>query len=339
MLRPRSTSTTSGRSRAFPCRHSIHTIVDWQVTGSGGVGLVARWATRSRPRGPRARSAISSPSIPDRVAAALAARRTRSDVGRFPHPGLRDARTAVTSSSCSCRRRSAIRCRADLTLEAAGCYILNLGTVVRALFTTLKIQAGTTMFVEGAATGTGLEALKTSVAAGVKVTGLVSSEVRADAIKAVGATGAINRNVTRMAQCFTPVPGSADAIAAWEDAGATLLDAFRAQNDGHLADYVSRTPASSPSLAASSCWPRAARSTFYGASSGLPLHVRRQARRGAGCDDVRACPTERGRSGAGVLRSRPRGRRARRSGRHRSDRNRRRASCTYRRGLLPRRTA
>jgi hypothetical protein len=50
----------------------------------------------------------------------------------------------------------------DLTLEAAGSYILNLGTIVRALFTTLRVESGRTMFVEGAATGTGLEALKSA---------------------------------------------------------------------------------------------------------------------------------------------------------------------------------
>ena len=47
-----------------------------------------------------------------------------------------------------------------VTLEAAGSYILNLGTVYRALFTTLRIEPGKTLFVEGAATGTGAEVVK-----------------------------------------------------------------------------------------------------------------------------------------------------------------------------------
>ena len=41
----------------------------------------------------------------------------------------------------------------DSTLEAAGSYVLNLGTIYRALFTTLRIEPGKTLFVEGAATG------------------------------------------------------------------------------------------------------------------------------------------------------------------------------------------
>ena len=43
--------------------------------------------------------------------------------------------------------------------------MLNLGTVYRALYTTLKIQAGKSIFVEGAATGTGLDAARTALGA------------------------------------------------------------------------------------------------------------------------------------------------------------------------------
>ena len=42
----------------------------------------------------------------------------------------------------------------DLTLEQAGSYVLNLGTITRCLFTTLQIVPGKTIFVEGSATGT-----------------------------------------------------------------------------------------------------------------------------------------------------------------------------------------
>ena len=49
-----------------------------------------------------------------------------------------------------------------LTLEEAGSYGLNLGTIHRALHTTLGIEAGKRLFVEGAATGTGLECLRTA---------------------------------------------------------------------------------------------------------------------------------------------------------------------------------
>jgi acrylyl-CoA reductase (NADPH)/3-hydroxypropionyl-CoA dehydratase/3-hydroxypropionyl-CoA synthetase len=45
-----------------------------------------------------------------------------------------------------------------LTIEEAGSYGLTLGTIHRALFTTLDIRPGRRLFVEGAATGTGLDA-------------------------------------------------------------------------------------------------------------------------------------------------------------------------------------
>ena len=66
----------------------------------------------------------------------------------------------------------------DLTLEQAGSYILNLGTIWRCLYTTLEIIGGKTIFIEGSATGTGLDALKSAKASGLQVTGLVSSPAR-----------------------------------------------------------------------------------------------------------------------------------------------------------------
>jgi acrylyl-CoA reductase (NADPH)/3-hydroxypropionyl-CoA dehydratase/3-hydroxypropionyl-CoA synthetase len=50
----------------------------------------------------------------------------------------------------------------SLTIEEAGSYGLTLGTIHRALFTTLGIRPGRRLFVEGAATGTGLDALRTA---------------------------------------------------------------------------------------------------------------------------------------------------------------------------------
>ncbi|MDW8218303.1 MAG: zinc-binding dehydrogenase [Acidobacteriota bacterium] len=156
----------------------------------------------------------------------------------------------------------------DLTLEAAGSYMLNLGTIYRALFTTLKIEPGKRMFVEGAATGTGFEAVKVGVRNNVKVTGLVSSTERAAFVKRHGATGVINRRAPELADCFTKVPEDPAQWADWEAAGKPLLDAFRAQNDGQLADYVI-------SHAGERAFPRSFQLlgpggtlTFYGASSG-----------------------------------------------------------------------
>jgi acrylyl-CoA reductase (NADPH)/3-hydroxypropionyl-CoA dehydratase/3-hydroxypropionyl-CoA synthetase len=156
----------------------------------------------------------------------------------------------------------------DLTIEAAGSYMLNLGTIYRALFTTLKVAAGKRLFVEGAATGTGFEAVKVGVRSGLKVTGLVSSAERAEVVKRQGAVGVINRRAPELEHCFTKVPEDPAQWAAWEAAGEPLLAAFRAQNNGHLADYV-------VSHAGERSFPRSFQLlapggilTFYGASSG-----------------------------------------------------------------------
>ena len=156
----------------------------------------------------------------------------------------------------------------DLTLEQAASYILNLGTIVRALFTTLQIAPGKTMLVEGAATGTGLEALKTAVKSGVQVTGLVSSAERAAFVRSLGATGTLDRRDPLFADLYTAVPEVDANVAAWQQAGEVLCDAYRAQNGGRLADYV-------VSHAGETAFPRSFQLlelggalTFYGASSG-----------------------------------------------------------------------
>jgi NADPH:quinone reductase-like Zn-dependent oxidoreductase len=107
---------------------------------------------------------------------------------------------------------------------------------VRALFTTLKIAPGKALFVEGAATGTGLEALKSATRAGLAVTGGVSSESRARFIGTQGAVGALDRTDPRFKSLYTPVPENDPA--GWEAAGQPLLDEYRRQNGGRLADYV-----------------------------------------------------------------------------------------------------
>ncbi|MEM7781278.1 MAG: AMP-binding protein [Pseudomonadota bacterium] len=157
---------------------------------------------------------------------------------------------------------------ADLTLEQAGAYTLNLGTVARCLFTTLEITPGKTMFVEGSATGTGLDALKSSIRTGLAVTGLVSSEDRAAFVRSQGAAGAINRKDPALADCFTAIPDGRDEAIAWEKQGEKLLENYRAMNGGKLADYV-------VSHAGERAFPRSFQLleqggtlAFYGASSG-----------------------------------------------------------------------
>jgi len=157
---------------------------------------------------------------------------------------------------------------ADLTLEQAGAYTLNLGTITRCLFTTLQITPGKTIFVEGAATGTGLDALKSAIRTGLAATGLVSSEDRAAFVTSQGATGAINRKDPQIARAFTPVPDAPEDAGTWEAEGAPILECFRAMNDGRLADYV-------VSHAGERAFPRSFQLlaeggtlAFYGASSG-----------------------------------------------------------------------
>jgi acrylyl-CoA reductase (NADPH)/3-hydroxypropionyl-CoA dehydratase/3-hydroxypropionyl-CoA synthetase len=239
---------------------------DVQVTGSGGVGLVAAVGGAVKAEGRlRVGDLVTIYSGQSDLLSPIAGR----------DPMAADFRIQGYETFDGSHQQfllvQAPQCHAlppDVTLEAAGSYILNLGTVVRALFTTLRIAAGRTMFVEGAATGTGLEALKTAVANGVRVSGLVSSEERAQAIVRQGASGAINRRDSALRECFTMVPETPDAIAAWEAAGQPLLDAFRAQHDGRLADYV-------VSHAGEQSFPRSMQLladggalTFYGASSG-----------------------------------------------------------------------
>jgi acrylyl-CoA reductase (NADPH) / 3-hydroxypropionyl-CoA dehydratase / 3-hydroxypropionyl-CoA synthetase len=156
----------------------------------------------------------------------------------------------------------------DLTLEQAGSYILNLGTIVRALFTTLRIVPGKSMLVEGAATGTGLEALKTAQRSGVRVTGLVSSTSRASAVMKLGATGTINRLDPRFSALFTAVPEDPSAWRSWSDAGEVLCESFRERNDGRMADYVISHAGETAFARSFQLLADGGSLAFYGASSG-----------------------------------------------------------------------
>ncbi len=156
----------------------------------------------------------------------------------------------------------------DLTLEQAGSYVLNLGTVVRCLFTVLEIEPGRRLFVEGSATGTGHDALKSSIRTGLHVTGLVSSEDRAEYIRAQGAVGALNRKDLRFARHYSKIPDDAAAARQWEADGAAMVEEYKRLNEGELADYV-------VSHAGELSFPRSfqllaknGKLAFYGASSG-----------------------------------------------------------------------
>jgi acrylyl-CoA reductase (NADPH) / 3-hydroxypropionyl-CoA dehydratase / 3-hydroxypropionyl-CoA synthetase len=240
---------------------------DVQVTGSGGVALVAALGSEAKREGRlKVGDLVAVYSGQTDLLSPLAGRDPMY-VG-FSIQGY-ETRTGSHAQFLITQSPQLHPLPGDLTLEQAGSYILNLGTIVRALFTTLRIAPGKALFVEGAATGTGLEALKSATRAGLAVTGGVSSEARAAFVKTQGAVGALDRTETRFASLYTPVP-EGDA-AAWEAAGAPLLEEFRAQNDGRLADYA-------VSHAGETAFPRSFQLlgdggtlAFYGASSGYHL--------------------------------------------------------------------
>ena len=244
---------------------------DVQVTGSGGVALVAALGSQVRREGRlKVGDLVAVYSGQTELLSPLAGRDPMY-VG-FSIQGY-ETRTGSHAQFLVTQAPQLHALPGNLTLEQAGSYILNLGTIVRALFTTLRIEPGKALFVEGAATGTGLEALKSATRAGLAVTGGVSSAARAAFVATQGAVGALDRSEARFKPIYTPVPE--DGVAAWEAAGQPLLDEYKRQNGGpnvgRLADYA-------VSHAGETAFPRSFQLlaeggtlAFYGASSGYHL--------------------------------------------------------------------
>ncbi len=239
---------------------------DVQITGSGGIALVAALGSETKAQG--------RVKVGDMVAVYSGTNDLLSPlVGNDPmYAGFSiqgyETETGSHAQFLTVQAPQMHPVPPDLTLEQAGSYILNLGTVSRCLFTTLKIAPGRTLFVEGAATGTGLDALRSAARTGLQVTGLVSSAARADFIATQGAVGALDRKDPRFAALFTTVPEDAEAARAWEAAAAPLIAEYEALNGGKRADYV-------VSHAGETAFPRSFQLladggtlAFYGASSG-----------------------------------------------------------------------
>jgi acrylyl-CoA reductase (NADPH)/3-hydroxypropionyl-CoA dehydratase/3-hydroxypropionyl-CoA synthetase len=240
---------------------------DVQITGSGGIALVAALGSETRAEG--------RVKVGDLVTIYSGTNDLLSpQVGNDPmYAGFSiqgyETKTGSHAQFLTVQAPQMHAIPPDLTLEQAGSYVLNLGTIARCLFTTLKIVPGRRLFVEGAATGTGLDALRSAVRTGLQVTGLVSSAERAAFITGQqGAVGAIDRKDPRFVDLFTTVPEEAGAARAWEAAGDILIAQYRALNDGALADYV-------VSHAGETAFPRSFQLlaeggalAFYGASSG-----------------------------------------------------------------------
>ncbi|MEM7675412.1 MAG: hypothetical protein AAF449_05350, partial [Myxococcota bacterium] len=153
-----------------------------------------------------------------------------------------------------------------LTLEEAGSYGLNLGTIHRALHTTLQIEAGKRLFVEGAATGTGLECLRTAKQTGLSVVGMVSSEDRAERVQSYGGE-AVNRKDERWSSIFTPVPDEPERVAEWEAAGRPFVEDVSAKAGGPIDLVVSHAGERAFSRSFQLLGDQGVL-TFFGASSG-----------------------------------------------------------------------
>ncbi|MFC6732430.1 MULTISPECIES: zinc-binding dehydrogenase [unclassified Haladaptatus] len=159
----------------------------------------------------------------------------------------------------------------NLNLTEAGSYILTMGTIYRALFTTLDVKPNSNLFVEGASTGTGRDAVVMAASQGLDVTGMVSSEERAERAREAGATATVNRKDAAIVDAMTDVPHDPDEWAEWEAAGEPLLSAFRDQNDGELADYAVSHAGKLAFSRSYQLLGEGGRLTFYGASTGHEL--------------------------------------------------------------------
>jgi acrylyl-CoA reductase (NADPH)/3-hydroxypropionyl-CoA dehydratase/3-hydroxypropionyl-CoA synthetase len=156
---------------------------------------------------------------------------------------------------------------ANLSMEAAGSYILTAGTAYRALFRYLKVAQTDRLFVEGAASGSGAWTVELALAAGVQVTGLVSSPERCDFLTAMG-VAAIDRKVDDIKHCFTRIPAEPEQWLSWSQQGEGFLNAVRECNQGDLFTHA-------VSHAGETAFPRTFQAlepggllTYYGASSG-----------------------------------------------------------------------
>jgi len=157
-----------------------------------------------------------------------------------------------------------------LAMEQAASFVLGAGTVYRCLTHALAVQPNRRLLVEGAASGTGSWAVAMGRAMGLRAAGVVSSDERAEAVRAMGAR-AVNRRAGGLADLFTKVPPDPGYWADWEREGQPWLAAVRAANDGELADYV-------VSHAGENAFPRSFQAlaeggviAFYGASSGYHM--------------------------------------------------------------------
>jgi acrylyl-CoA reductase (NADPH)/3-hydroxypropionyl-CoA dehydratase/3-hydroxypropionyl-CoA synthetase len=141
---------------------------------------------------------------------------------------------------------------ASMTFEEAGSYGLTMGTIQRALFTTLDIEPGKRLFVEGASTGTGYDCLRSATASGLSCLGMVSSTDRASRVEAAGGQ-AINRKDDRWQHIFTAIPDDPSTWQAWHDEGVPFVKEAEATVGGRI-DYAVSHAGENAFPAPSKCW-------------------------------------------------------------------------------------
>jgi acrylyl-CoA reductase (NADPH)/3-hydroxypropionyl-CoA dehydratase/3-hydroxypropionyl-CoA synthetase len=200
--------------------------VDYHVTGSGGAGLVASLGSELKREG--------RISVGDLVAVYSGQSELLSpDMGLDPMAA--DFRIQGYERSDGSHAQFLLvqgpqlhLKLPDLTFEEAGSYGLNTGTIARCLFTTLQIEPGQRLFVEGAATGTGLECLKIARKGGLEVSGMVSSAERGARVRECGGHP-VDRKDPRWASAFTLVPDDPAAVPQWVEEGRAFIeDVWRA---------------------------------------------------------------------------------------------------------------
>jgi acrylyl-CoA reductase (NADPH)/3-hydroxypropionyl-CoA dehydratase/3-hydroxypropionyl-CoA synthetase len=256
---------------------------DLQVTGSGGIGLVARLGEELTREGRLAvgqlvtiYSGQSELVSPDQGLDPMAA--NFHIQGYEVNDGSHAQFLAVQGPQLHPKL-------AGLTIEEAGSYGLTLGTIHRALFRTLDIEPGKRLFVEGASTGTGLECLRSARQAGLDVVGMVSSSDRAERVREHGGHP-VNRKDPRWANIFAPVPDAPEDWAAWEAAGHDYVASVHADAGGPM-DYVVSHAGEQAFGRSFQLLGEGGVLTFFGASSGYRFSYVGKPGQGATADMLR----------------------------------------------------
>lgn len=208
---------------------------DEHVTGSGGLGLVVALGEAVQAEG-RIQVGDVVAVYPGRSELLDPQAGTEPMFTRFANQGY-DTPDGSHQQFMLAQGPQCLALPVGVSLEAAGSFLLVAGTVYRCLFNALNIQSGRRMLVEGAASGSGNWAVRLGLAFGVRTTGLVSTEARAQVVRGLGA-GTVNRKADTLEGCFTPVPADPAHWDKWQARGANWLAAVREGNEQELVDYA-----------------------------------------------------------------------------------------------------